>query len=128
MWLKGRSEPLMQLAQEVESLVHRAHPMAQGKMVSLLARDCFVDALQDLHLQIYMKQAHPKDIQEALTPAYEMEAFLRTTTDAPRLVPPHYEEGTDALPHHMKARRGDDRQDDKTVLTVEEDFTEPNRT
>ncbi|MPC60019.1 hypothetical protein E2C01_054054 [Portunus trituberculatus] len=34
-----------------------------------------------------------------------MEAFLRTTTDAPRLVLPHYEGGTDALPHHVKARR-----------------------
>ncbi|MPC28295.1 hypothetical protein E2C01_021496 [Portunus trituberculatus] len=74
-------------------------------MVRLLARDCFVDALQDSRLQIYVKQAHPKDVQEALTRASEMEVFLRTTTDALRLVPPCYEGETDALPRHVKARR-----------------------
>ncbi|MPC62085.1 hypothetical protein E2C01_056166 [Portunus trituberculatus] len=102
--VRGRGEPLTQLAQEVESLVHRAYPTAQD-MVSLLARDCFIEALQVSRLKMYMKQAHPKDVQEAHTQASEMEVFLRTATNALRLVPPCYEEGTDALPRHVKARR-----------------------
>ena len=73
--------------------------------MSLLARDCFVDTLQDSRLQIYEKQAHSKDVQEALSRASEMEAFLRTTADAPRLVLPRYEGGADALPRHVRARR-----------------------
>ncbi|MPC82827.1 hypothetical protein E2C01_077513 [Portunus trituberculatus] len=40
----------------------QTYPTAQEDMVSLLARDCFVDALQDSHLQIYVKQAHPKNV------------------------------------------------------------------
>ncbi|MPC51362.1 hypothetical protein E2C01_045205 [Portunus trituberculatus] len=33
----------------------RAYPMAQEDMISLLAMDCFVDALKDSYLQIYEK-------------------------------------------------------------------------
>ncbi|MPC30794.1 hypothetical protein E2C01_024063 [Portunus trituberculatus] len=73
----------------MESLVSRAYPTVQ----------------EDMRLHIYVKRGHPKDVQEALTGASEMEVFLKTTTDAPRLVLPRYEERTDALPHHVKARR-----------------------
>ncbi|MPC07888.1 hypothetical protein E2C01_000456 [Portunus trituberculatus] len=80
-WVRGQGERLMQLAQEMESLVYQAYPMAQEDMVNLLTRDCFVDALQDSRLQIYVKQAHPKDVKEALTRASEMVTFLKTTID-----------------------------------------------
>ncbi|MPC56335.1 hypothetical protein E2C01_050293 [Portunus trituberculatus] len=59
----------------MESLVRWAYPAAQEDM----ARDYFVDALQDSCLQIYVKQTRPKDVQEALTRGSEIEAFLRTT-------------------------------------------------
>lgn len=39
--------------------------------VNLLVRDCFVEALQDLNLQIYVKQAHLKDAQGVLTQTSE---------------------------------------------------------
>ncbi|MPC73358.1 hypothetical protein E2C01_067684 [Portunus trituberculatus] len=98
--VRGPSEPLTQLEQEMESLVHRAYPTAQEDILNLLARDCFVDAFQDLHLQICVKQ----DVQEALTRVSEMKAFLKTTTDALRLVLSRYEGGIDTLSHHGKAR------------------------
>lgn len=47
-------------------------------MVVVLVCDHFVDALQDQQLQIYVKQVHPSDLQEAL--AVELEAFLHTTS------------------------------------------------
>jgi len=103
--VRGRGEPLTQLAQEVESLVRRAYPTAREDMVDVLARDCFVDALQDQQLQIYVKQAHPQDVQEALARASEMEAFLSTTGGAPGLATPRHAVGTATLPRHFTARR-----------------------
>ncbi|KAG0715491.1 hypothetical protein GWK47_011819 [Chionoecetes opilio] len=78
--LKGRvrmrGEPLSHLAHELESLVRRAYPKAPEEMVVVLARDHFVDALIDQRLQIYVKQAHPEDVQVALARALEFESFL----------------------------------------------------
>ena len=48
-------------------------------MVAVLACDHFVDALQQLQLQIYIKQVYPCDFQEVLARALEFEAFHRTT-------------------------------------------------
>ena len=76
--VRARGETLPQLALEVETLVRRAYPAAPEDMVSVLARDHFLDALQDRDLQLYVKQAHPGDVQEALARALELEAFLRT--------------------------------------------------
>jgi len=67
------------LAQELETLVRHAYPAAAEDMVTVLTRDYFVDALQDRELQLYIKQAHPEDVQVALARALELEAFLRTS-------------------------------------------------
>ncbi|KAG0730516.1 hypothetical protein GWK47_028093 [Chionoecetes opilio] len=48
-------------------------------MVEELTMDHFVDALQNRELQLYIKQAHPKDVREALAGALELEAFMRTS-------------------------------------------------
>ncbi|XP_042878205.1 putative golgin subfamily A member 6-like protein 19 [Penaeus japonicus] len=72
---RERGETLSQLAQDVEALVRRSE-----EMIVVLARDFFVDALQDQHLQIYVKQAHPEDLQVALARALEFEAFLKGTS------------------------------------------------
>lgn len=91
--MRARGEPLPQLAQEMETLVRRAYPAAQEDMVVVLTRDHFVDALQDRNLQLYVKQAHPMDVQEALARALELEAFLYTSVgggamEEPRRAPP----------------------------------------
>ena len=80
--LRVRGEPLPQLAQEVETLVRRAYPMASEDMVGQLTKDHFVDALQDRELQLCVKQSRPKDVREALTSALETEAFLCTSVSA----------------------------------------------
>ena len=48
-----------------------------------LTKDQLVDAMQDRKLQLCIKQAHPKDVCEALTSALEIEAFLCTSVGAP---------------------------------------------
>ena len=77
--MRGRGEPLPELAQDMESLVRRAYPTAPEDMVDVLASDHFVHALQQQQLQIYVKQAHPRDLREALARAMEFESFLHTT-------------------------------------------------
>ncbi|KAK3878809.1 hypothetical protein Pcinc_016619 [Petrolisthes cinctipes] len=77
--MRGLGESLPHLAQDLEALVRRAYPVAPEEMVTVLAHDYFVDALQDQQLQIYMMQAQPSDVQMALAKALEFESFLRAT-------------------------------------------------
>ncbi|XP_045124135.1 uncharacterized protein LOC123512044 [Portunus trituberculatus] len=77
---RQRGETLSQLAHDVEALVRRAYPIAIEEMVTVLARDAFLDALVDHQLQIYVRQAHPADMQVALARAMEFEAFMQTAS------------------------------------------------
>ena len=99
--VRRQGEPLPRLAQDLEALVRNAYPEAPEKMVALLARDHFIDALGDRQLQIYVKQAHVTTVQDALTKALEFEAFLRSS-GAP-VVPAPYEHRAPA--RHFRARR-----------------------
>ncbi len=72
---RERGETLSQLAQDVETLVRRSYPTAPEEMIVVLPRDSFIDALDDQQ-QIYVKQAHPGDLQVALARALEFQAFL----------------------------------------------------
>ncbi|XP_063877118.1 uncharacterized protein LOC135109619 [Scylla paramamosain] len=91
-------EPLTRLAQDLELLVRRAYPEASNDMVTILLRDQFVDAIDHQQMRIYVQQAHPKDLQEALARGLELESFLRTTRELPN--------GNYAAPHKVKARKG----------------------
>ena len=103
--LKGRvrqhGEPLPQLALDMETLVRRAYPAASEEMVAVLARDNFVDALQYQKMQMYVKQAHPVDLQAALAQALEFEAFTRSTGGAMAAAP----EPTSPRRQHFQTRR-----------------------
>ena len=77
---RQRGESLSQLAHDIEALVRRAYPTAGEEMVTVLARDAFLDALMDHQLQIYVRQAHPADVQVALARAMEFEAFMQTAS------------------------------------------------
>ena len=79
--VRGPGEPLPRLAQDVETLVRRAYPAATEEMVAALSQDYFVDSLRDRQLQLYIKQAHPKGVREALSSALEMEAFTRASDE-----------------------------------------------
>ncbi|XP_069995361.1 uncharacterized protein [Penaeus vannamei] len=72
---RARGKSLQQLAQELELLVRRAYPGASEDLTAVLLRDQFIDALEDYQLQVYVKQAHTTDLQEALAHALEYESF-----------------------------------------------------
>ncbi|KAK8375220.1 hypothetical protein O3P69_009716 [Scylla paramamosain] len=66
-------------------------------MITILLRDQFVDAIDNQQLRIYVQQAHPKDLQEALARGLEMESFLRTTRERP---------SGNYVPQRVKAKKG----------------------
>ncbi|MPC83287.1 hypothetical protein E2C01_077994 [Portunus trituberculatus] len=80
----------------MESLVRHAYPTAPKDMVAVLAIDHFVHALQQQQLQIYVKQAHARDLREALARVIEFESFLYTSG---------YEEETVRPRHDIRAQR-----------------------
>lgn len=95
---RGPGESLTRLAQDLELLVRRAYPEASEDMITVLLRDQFVDAIDHPQIRIYVQQAHPKDLQEALARGLELESFLRTTRERPNR---NY-----AGPHKVRARKG----------------------
>ena len=50
----------------------------------MLLRDQFADALQDAQLQVYVKQAHVDNLQDALARALEFESFMKTSAISAR--------------------------------------------
>lgn len=68
---------LSQLVQDVEALVRRSYPTPAVNKIMLLARNAFTGALQDYQLQVYIKQAHPGNLEVVLVRAMEFEAFLK---------------------------------------------------
>lgn len=113
--LKGRTrrpgESLPQLVQAVESLVRHAYPAATEEMVTTLSLDAFVDALEDQQVQIYVKQAHPADVQKALARAMEFEAFLHTSGRAAASVTPRRYAATPGQRRQVPARRTEVRRE-----------------
>ncbi|MPC32210.1 hypothetical protein E2C01_025515 [Portunus trituberculatus] len=81
--VRGPGEALIRLVQDLEMLVCRAYPEASEEMITILLRDQFVDAIDNQQLRIYVQQARPKDLQNALVRGLELESFLRTTREQP---------------------------------------------
>ena len=83
--LRRKGEPLPQLAQEIEKLVFKAYveidyipkPFAEVHPHNTMAKDYFIDALNDRELQLHVMQSHPKTLSDALTSALELESFLK---------------------------------------------------
>ncbi len=86
--VREKGEMLSQLAQDVEALVRRLYPTATEEMAVVYVRDYFIDALRDSQLDIYVKQAHPWDLQVALARAFEFEALLKTTSNLGKAAQP----------------------------------------
>ena len=78
---RKKGESLSQLAQDIETLVFKAFPISRGFVPSLtheiLAKDYFIDALNDRELQLSVMLAHPSTIGDALACALELEFFLQ---------------------------------------------------
>ncbi|KAG7158156.1 hypothetical protein Hamer_G008775 [Homarus americanus] len=76
---RNRGETLQQLAQDLESMAHRAYTGASPDLLAVLLRDQFVDALDGTQLKIQVKQSQPASLQEALARTLEFEPYVRSS-------------------------------------------------
>ena len=73
--LRKKSENVQELAQDIKRLVRRAYPQASSDLRDQIARDCFIDALNEHELEWFVYQGKPKTVDEATQLALEFEAF-----------------------------------------------------
>ena len=73
--LRGRTEPIPVLGQDIKRLVRLAYPSAPREVREQLARDCFIDSLNDADMEWAIFQAKAKNIDDAVQVALEYEAF-----------------------------------------------------
>jgi uncharacterized C2H2 Zn-finger protein len=70
-------ESLPELGQAIRRLANLAYPTATAEIRETLSKDQFVDALVDSEMRIRIKQARPRNLNEAIQLAVELEAYTR---------------------------------------------------
>ena len=73
---RQKEESLPELAQAIRRLTRLAFPDVPPNLRDTMARDHFVDALSDPDVRWKVQQSRPKTLDEALTIAVELEAFV----------------------------------------------------
>ncbi|CAG2188437.1 unnamed protein product [Mytilus edulis] len=73
--IRGRTEQIPVLGQDIKRLVRLAYPSAPIEVREHLARDCFIDSLNDADMEWAIFQAKAKNIDNAIQVALEYEAF-----------------------------------------------------
>jgi hypothetical protein len=73
--LRKRSEPLSELGHDIKRLVRLAYPAAPLEVREHLARDCFIDSLNNSEMEWAVFQGKPASVDEAMRLAVEFEAF-----------------------------------------------------
>jgi hypothetical protein len=71
--LRKRAEPLSELSHDVKRLVRFAYPAAEVR--EHLARDCFIDSLNNSDMEWAVFQGKPASVDAAMKLAVEFEAF-----------------------------------------------------
>ena len=73
--VRKESEKLTELAQDIKRLVRKAYPEATTDMKVALAKDCFLDSLDDAELAWAIAQGQPGILEEAVQLGLQYEAF-----------------------------------------------------
>ncbi len=74
--MRQREETLPELAEDVERIARLAYPDAAEPMIETLAKDQFIDALQDEDMRLKLRQGRPGTLRETLELALELESYL----------------------------------------------------
>ena len=73
--LRKKSESVQELETDIKQLVRRTYPKATNDLKDQIARDCFIDSINDHELEWFVYQGKPKTVDEAMQLALEFEAF-----------------------------------------------------
>ena len=79
-------ESLPELAGDIERLVRLAYPNGSPEMLEALAKDHFVDAVQDDEICLRIAQGRPTTLRQALEIALELESFALASKRQSRYV------------------------------------------
>ncbi|MCG8048996.1 MAG: reverse transcriptase domain-containing protein, partial [Candidatus Thiodiazotropha endolucinida] len=74
---QSASETLSAMGQEIRRLTNLAYPTAPYDVRETLAKEQFIDALHSSDMRLRVKQARPKDLNDAVRHAVELEAYNR---------------------------------------------------
>lgn len=72
------TESLPELGQAIRRLTNLAYPSAGNDLQETLAKEQFIDALVDSDMRIRIKQSRPKTLNEAISLAVELEAYIKS--------------------------------------------------
>ena len=70
-------DTLPELGESIRRLVHLAYPTAPREVTEMIAKDQFVDALNDFDMRLRIQQSRPRTLNDAVRLAVEIEAFCR---------------------------------------------------
>ena len=73
--LRRRDETLPELAQAIRRLARQAYPSANYQLQETLAKEHFIDALNDTDMRWRVFQSRPTSLEDAVRVAVELEAF-----------------------------------------------------
>lgn len=75
--IRKRDEPLMELAQDIKPLTRMAYPSAFLDLRDTLSKDCFIEALNDADMELFICQKEPETLDNAVRIAMKYEAFFQ---------------------------------------------------
>jgi len=90
-------ETLQQLHLDISKLVALAYPAATPELSSHVAKEAFIEALEDPQLQLKVMEREPKLVDDALAIATRLEAYEAS------LAPRHYARGGGDHKHKHKS-------------------------
>ena len=73
--IRQKGESLTELAHDIKRLTRLAYPAAPLEVRDKLARDCFIDSLNDSEMEWSIFQSKPSSAEDAVRSALEYEAF-----------------------------------------------------
>ncbi len=73
--VRGPKESLPELGQSIRRLIARSYPAAPLDLTETLAKDHFLDALEDSDMRLKLRQNKPQTLDEAVCQAVELDAF-----------------------------------------------------
>ena len=84
--VRRRDEGLPELSADIERLVRLAYPNGTAEMLEALAKDQFIDAVQDDDIRLRIAQGRPMTLRAALEIALELESFALANKRRSRFV------------------------------------------
>ena len=75
--IRKRDEPGPELAQDIKRLTRMTYPSAVLDLRDCLSKDCYIEALNDAEMELFICQKEPERLEDAVCITLEYEAFTQ---------------------------------------------------